>query len=146
MYDQFTNLFDDVDKKVENGNIVIEGDVNINIIEKTNFEKDEVKKDIKIGQKSVKKLRQSACMKNWKKKIRSRDEGECQCCHETVEEGLEVHHIMPLAKYPDLGCDENNGIALCKQCHSKYHQMYQGAENASTFAKFLRDYANRRYV
>ena len=136
MYEEFTNLFDDVEKKIEDGNIIIEGDVNINIID-----------DGKAPQtnKSIKKLRNSAAMKVWRKNIRKNDEGECQCCHKSVQEGLEVHHIMPLAKYPELGMNQDNGIALCQECHSKYHQMYQGAENAATFAKFLRDYGNRRY-
>lgn len=90
-------------------------------------------------------MRNSAGVKAWKKKIRNRDQGECQCCHESVIDGLETHHIMPLAKYPELGSDEGNGIGLCQKCHSKYHQMYQGSENAATFAKFLRDFGNRRY-
>lgn len=137
MYQEFTNLFDDAEKRIEEGNIIIEGDVNINII-------DDGKPSSK-GKKSIKKMRNSAIVKSWKKKIRARDQGECQCCHESVIEGLETHHIMPLAKYPDLRGDEGNGIGLCKKCHSKYHQMYQGSENAATFAKFLRDYGNRRY-
>lgn len=141
MYEEFTNLFDDLEKKVEDGNIIIEGDVNINIIESN-----EEKKDKKtLGKKATKTLRNSAALKTWRKAVRSRDEGDCQCCHESVPEGLQVHHIFPISKYPDLANDEGNGVGLCQKCHSKYHQMYQGSENAATFAKFLRDFGNRRY-
>lgn len=140
MYEEFTNLFDDLEKKVEDGNIIIEGDVNINIVEGNN-----IKEKKTLGKKASKTLRKSAALKTWRKNVRKRDEGDCQCCHEAVPEGLQVHHIFPLSKYPELAKDEGNGVGLCQKCHSKYHQMYQGAENAATFAKFLRDYGNRRY-
>lgn len=139
MYEEFTNLFGDLDKRIEDGNIIIEGDVNINIIEKNEKEEEPPKK----GKKAVKTLRNSASIKKWGQKIRSQD-GFCQCCGDT-ERKLQSHHIFPLAKYPELGSDEGNGIALCDKCHSKYHQMYAGSENAATFAKFMKDFGNRRY-
>jgi len=137
MYEEFTNLFTDIEKKVEEGNIIIEGDVNINII-------DDGKAGSPPGKKAIKTLRNSAAMKTWRKRIIKRDQAECQCCHKIVQDGIEVHHIFPLAKNPDLGHVDGNGIALCTQCHSKYHQMYQGSEDPQTFAKFLRDFGNRR--
>lgn len=145
MYEEFTNLFGDVNKRIEDGNIIIEGDVNINIIEHKDEKEDSQDEKKSIGKKKIKSLRNSAAMTTWRKKIRSRDQGDCQCCREAVPEGLEVHHIFPLAKYPELGTKEENGIGLCQKCHSKYHQMYQGSEGPETFAKFLRDYGNRRY-
>ena len=137
MYEEFTNLFTDLEKKVEDGNIIIEGDVNINII-------DDGKVGSPPGKKAIKTLRNSSAMKAWRKKIIKRDQNECQCCLK-VQSDVEVHHIFPLAQKTDLGTDEGNGVVLCPQCHSKYHQMYQGSESAETFAKFLRDYGNKRY-
>lgn len=139
MYEEFTNLFDDLEKKIEDGNIIIEGDVNINIVETDD------KKGQTIGKKAIKSIRGSKNQNKFKKRIRKRDEEECQCCHDHVPNGLQVHHILPISKYPDLANDDHNGIGLCEKCHSKYHQMYQGAEGADTFAKFLRDYGNRRF-
>ena len=140
MYEEFSNLFGDIDKRIEDGNIIIEGDVNINIIESA--EKEESKK----GKTALKTIRNSAPVKKWTQKIKARD-GFCQCCGETPSESknLQAHHIMPLAKYSELKSDEGNGIALCNKCHSKYHQMYAGSEDAATFAKFMKDFGNRRY-
>ena len=94
---------------------------------------------------NLQKLRNNPAMKKWKKKIKSLDEGECQCCGERIEKDIQIHHIMPLRDYPNLGTEEGNGIALCKKCHNRYHEMYKDNENAANFAKFMRDYANRIY-
>lgn len=94
---------------------------------------------------NVQQLRHTPNMKKWKKKIKTLDEGSCQCCGKRVEKDLQIHHIMPLRDFPDLGTNDGNGIALCKDCHNKYHDMYKDSENAANFAKFLRDYANRIY-
>ena len=133
MYEEFENLFGDIEKKVKDGNIVINGDININIVGK-----EEEEKTVKKGKKAVKTLRNSKSIKKWGQKIKTRD-GFCQCCGST-EDKLQAHHIFPLAKYSDLGADEGNGIALCDKCHSKYHQMYAGNEDAATFAKFIKDF------
>ena len=29
----------------------------------------------------------------------------------------EVHHVIPLSERPDLGLDEDNDLALCRECH-----------------------------
>lgn len=118
--------------------ITVQGDLIINV-----YNDSEDSENIKVD-KSVAKLRTSSAMINWKKKIKG-SEGICQCCGDDGGGHLEVHHIFPLAKYKDLATDEGNGISLCQKCHRKYHEMYKGNENAVTFAKFLRDYANRRY-
>ena len=52
---------------------------------------------------------------------------------------------MPLAKYPSLASDERNMITLCQICDRKYHDSYEGSEGAETFAKFMRDYGDRKY-
>lgn len=107
--------------------IIVHGDVHINTIEPTTS-------------KNVHKIRTSAAMGTWKKRIKSRD-NVCQCCGDDANGHLEVHHIMPLAQYRQLGSDDGNGIALCQKCHKQYHNKYNGSENAVTFAKFMRDKA-----
>lgn len=63
-----------------------------------------------------------------------------------MDKPLEIHHILPVAKYPQLASDKGNMIALCQSCHRKYHDKYDDADvNAVTFAKYLKDYGNRIY-
>lgn len=76
----------------------------------------------------------------WKKKIRKRDNYRCQCCGKKIRKKLEVHHIMPFAKYEDLAKNSGNAICLCHKCHKKYHDIYRERENSVTFAQYLRDY------
>lgn len=52
--------------------------------------------------------------------IRERDLYLCRVCLEKgslVWEGLEVHHIIPLAEDYERRLDEDNLITLCKHCH-----------------------------
>lgn len=65
----------------------------------------------------------------------------CQCCGSSEE--LEVHHALPFSQYNSIGADTNNGIVLCKECHTRYHSEYGTKRNANavTLAQFLRDYA-----
>lgn len=107
-------------------NITVYGDVYI-----TNS--DNVKKNIRNNPK----------LTAAKKKVKSRDK-VCQVCGNIGTNGhLEVHHIMPLSKYPELACDENNMITMCQQHHRKYHELYDKSESAETFAKFIRDYSDK---
>lgn len=57
---------------------------------------------------------------NWSKKIKRRAHGKCEKCGEKSEI-LQAHHIHSWAEYPSLRFDSNNGIALCRECHSKQH-------------------------
>ena len=83
--------------------------------------------------------RDSKQYNRYREKVLKRD-GVCQCCGKS--EDLEVHHPMPFNQYNSLGADTNNGIVLCKECHSKYHSEYgyKKEANAVTFSLFLRDY------
>ena len=69
-----------------------------------------------------------------------RRDNVCQCCGGSEE--LEVHHALSFKQYNSLGADPNNGIVLCKECHSKYHNEngYTRNVNPVTLAQFLRDY------
>lgn len=64
----------------------------------------------------------------------------CQCCGK--KEDLEVHHLFSFNAYNHLGADPKNGIALCKECHKRYHSQYgtKKHNNPVTLAQFLRDY------
>ncbi|MEE1227222.1 MAG: HNH endonuclease signature motif containing protein [Bacteroidales bacterium] len=122
--------------------IIVNGELVINIY--NNHE--EEKSDEKSNDKDVASIRRSNGVSSAKKKVKARD-GACQCCGEVpVNNHLEVHHLLPIAKYKELASDEGNMISLCQKCHKRYHDMYDLENtNAVTFAKYLKDYGNRRY-
>ena len=109
------------------GGITINGDVHIHSSETI--------------EKPVHKLRTTNSVTSAKKKVKARD-GCCQICGER-DKILEVHHIFPISKYPQLASDEKNLITLCQHHHRKYHDTYAGEEGAESFAKFVRDYGNK---
>lgn len=109
-------------------NIHIDGDVTI-IYEQS---------DVDSKPKSSKTIRTRPSVNTWKKKIKNTEQ-VCQCCGKDGDGHLEVHHIFPLHKFKQLASEEGNGITLCQKCHSRYHEVYNGSENANTFSKFMRD-------
>lgn len=80
-----------------------------------------------------------------KKRVRKRDNYTCQCCgfnsHNRRNHGLEVHHIYGYTDHLDYRVEDSNCVSLCRDCHKKYHSLYD-KENITpiTFAKFIRDY------
>lgn len=50
-----------------------------------------------------------------------RDHYLCQFCLKkgALKTATEVHHIKPLADYPELSLDLNNLVSLCWQCHEE---------------------------
>ena len=40
----------------------------------------------------------------------------CEICGEAY--ATDVHHIRPVADYPELALDESNLLCLCKTCHA----------------------------
>lgn len=73
----------------------------------------------------------------WSKMIKRRDKF-CQCCKNKYK--LHAHHIMPYSKYPDLGLDLNNGIALCQKCHLNFHIQYRFDVNREKLNIFIKEY------
>lgn len=65
--------------------------------------------------------RNSPQYRKYHKRVLKRDK-VCQCCGTSRD--LEVHHPLPFKKYNSLGADPNNGIVLCKNCHSEYHSIW----------------------
>ena len=91
------------------------------------------------GKVNLKKIR-SKITKPLKQRIKQRDSKTCLCCGRKFENHLEVHHIMPVSKYPELVTVPENLASLCQQCHAKYHEMYKDNEGAVSFATFLKQY------
>lgn len=71
-----------------------------------------------------------------KRKIRERDNRECQVCGKTKKESerkLDVHHIVPFKKFGTENHEkanrEENLITLCRGCHMKVENEVMSLEN-----------------
>jgi len=59
---------------------------------------------------------------NWSKRVKNRDNYECQRCEEARSEVRFAHHIKRKDQYPNLAFDDSNGITLCADCHAQAHK------------------------
>lgn len=60
--------------------------------------------------------------RTWRAKVIRRD-GRCVICNSMNKR--EAHHINHSVYFTELRFDINNGIALCKQCHSQFHTNFK---------------------
>lgn len=67
--------------------------------------------------------------KEWRKAVYERDDYTCQCCGNRGGE-INAHHILNFADNPDVRTDIQNGITLCKGCHTDFHKRY-GSRNTT---------------
>lgn len=58
-----------------------------------------------------------------------RDNFTCRKCGDNHGGNLQAHHILNHWKYKDLRYDVNNGITLCKKCHTEFHKEFGYKEN-----------------
>lgn len=57
-----------------------------------------------------------------KHKLYERQGHRCPHCEQPFGyEQLEMHHILPLSRFPELGQSIRNGILLCHACHKEVH-------------------------
>lgn len=75
--------------------------------------------DWRILESEVPKKPQRVKLTPWRNAVLKRDRYRCQDCGGW--ENLEVHHIKPWKKFPELRIVVSNGITLCKSCHKKEH-------------------------
>jgi len=78
-----------------------------------------------------KKLRTHSKWKIWRELVFLRDNFTCQnpkCayCQNKIGSILHPHHIKPVALYPELVFDVNNGITYCKEFHLNSKELHKG--------------------
>lgn len=61
--------------------------------------------------------------KDWRKKVYTRDNHQCQWPGCNQKKRLNAHHIKSWAQYPGLRFDVNNGITLCRLHHDQIKGM-----------------------
>ena len=49
---------------------------------------------------------------------------DCHCEITGKFGNVQVHHIKPVNKFPQLACDENNMIVMDRNLHMKFHLRY----------------------
>lgn len=59
-------------------------------------------------------------MKDIRRKVKAAQGDRCPMCGE-VSERMELHHILPVARFPELWDDRRNCVALCHDCHKEIH-------------------------
>lgn len=77
--------------------------------------------------------------KGWRLAVLNRDNGFCRECYDygrgVNRTLLEVHHIFPVSTHPHLRFDVQNGVTLCKECHSK--TKYKESQFANYYLELI---------
>ena len=82
-------------------------------------------------------IRSSVEFRLWRESVFARDGWICKKC--LIKGGnLHPHHILNFAEYRELRFAIDNGITLCKSCHSSFHKKYgQRKNNREQLLEFL---------
>ena len=78
-----------------------------------------LKKDLKMKKKNWRHTKE---YKHWRINIIRRDK-VCQICN--TRKHREAHHLNHSMYFKDERFDINNGITLCKHCHSVFHTSFK---------------------
>lgn len=74
--------------------------------------------------------------KQWSHKIKELYNFKCQICDEHRRR-LESHHLNGWAQFPDQRFDLENGVCLCKECHSLFHKKYGLKTTKEQYDEFI---------
>jgi hypothetical protein len=66
--------------------------------------------------------RRMPAFKEWAYKVKERDGFKCVVCG--CGKNLVSHHILPYSEYKLVRTSLNNGITMCKRCHTEFHGFY----------------------
>ena len=49
--------------------------------------------------------------------------GQCEMCHRQMKQRqLQLHHLLPMERYPELAGRRDNLMLLCPKCHDEVHK------------------------
>lgn len=81
----------------------------------------------------LRRLRNVSEYYNWRISVFERDCYTCRKCFDSTGGNLEAHHILNFSSHPDGRYDIDNGITLCKTCHTvgkeSFHSIYGTRNN-----------------
>jgi len=83
----------------------------------------------------IKDRRNTPEYKEWVNKVIDNSNGVCACCG--ADKHLHAHHSFSYEDYPELRLNPENGVALCKWCHGKYHSYYYDDINPRSLMEFF---------
>lgn len=91
--------------------------------EETKRKISEKKRGIRI-KSEVQNIRWCAEYCEWRRLVFARDKYVCQECGagHTTQNPIHAHHIIPFSESIEFAFDVDNGVTLCKQCHSRKHK------------------------
>lgn len=88
-----------------------------------------------IKQKERNKIMNTKKYKFWRREVLKRDNSTCQIC--SSKKNIVVHHLLSFSKNIKHRFNLNNGIALCTDCHNKFHEIYTSTNfNINNFIEF----------
>lgn len=73
------------------------------------------------------RIMQSQKYKTWRTSVFKRDDYTCIICKQKGY-NLNAHHVVPFSSDNSLRFDIDNGITMCKECHSVFHHIF-GRQN-----------------
>lgn len=65
----------------------------------------------------------------WRFSVYKRDNFTCRACGSKKSGNFHAHHILNYHNNPHKRVCIDNGITLCKDCHSNFHHIYGYREN-----------------
>lgn len=76
----------------------------------------------------------------WAKAVYARERYKCAVCNKRTRKP-EAHHLNCWKHFPEQRYDINNGIAVCRECHTEFHVTFLGGHHAkctkNDFIRFL---------
>lgn len=77
--------------------------------------------------------------RKWRNDVLKRDEYTCQRCGD-LHWAMTAHHVQSFKTALDVRYDVDNGITLCRKCHTEFHVAFKFNDNdGSQLMQFLLD-------
>jgi 5-methylcytosine-specific restriction endonuclease McrA len=81
----------------------------------------------------------------WRAEVLKRDLYTCQCCGSTRNK-LNAHHLKSYVDNKIERLEVDNGLTLCKECHTIFHNYYKRGKNTpEQYEEFRKRYLNGEF-